>query len=126
MLNNTDEIMQTCEDILVKVREKSKVEVNPLLIRIQSIIKEFQTHLLSLSGEGGDEKYHWGVLYRAGDTLDENAVLINHTTPVFIQTELDFIKRKLVLFTNYVVQKFGKRDSLYIITPKFQELAGLW
>lgn len=129
MIGKTDEIFQSCQAILIAVREKSREEVNPLLIRIQYVIEELQTHLLAIVSAKVDaqkQKYHWSVLYRDGDALDEMAILLNNTTPVYIQTEVDFIKQCLVFFTHHVVQSFGKRESLYIITPKFQELSGLW
>ncbi|WP_254119119.1 hypothetical protein [Bacillus sp. FJAT-29790] len=119
-----DEIICACENILIK--EKLKNEVNPLMIRVQYIIHEFQTHFLALAKGGMHDKYHWSVLYRNGDTLDEMATLLKNTTPVSIHTEVEYIKQCLVFFTNQVVQAYGKRDSLYIITPTFQELAGLW
>jgi len=129
MLNNQNEIFSACEHIRTMVSKKSKEEVNPLLLRIQYIIQEFWDHFLALS-KGNmnklDERYHWSVLYRVGDTLDEMAILLNNTTPVFIQTEVEYIKQRLVFFTSRVVQTYGIRNSLYIITPKFQELAGLW
>ncbi|MBI0576799.1 hypothetical protein IEC97_05470 [Neobacillus cucumis] len=124
-----DEILSACKHILSVVKDKLKEDVNPILIRIQYIIKEFQTHLAATASTMNNpqqEKYHWSVVYRAGDTLDEMATLIKNTTPVLIKTEVDYIKQRLVFFTNHVVQTFGNRESLYIITPKFQELSGLW
>ena len=52
--------------------------------------------------------------------------MLHNTTPVFIRSEVDYIKQVLVFFTDQVVSNFGKRESLYIITPKFQELVKLW
>lgn len=129
VLNNTNEIIRSCDNILKAVEEKSKEEVNPLLIRIQRVILEFQDHYLSIAKGNmnpSDKKYHWSVLYRAGDMIDEMTVLLRNTTPVFIQTEVEYIKQSIVFFTNEIVQTYGRREALFIITPKFQELAGLW
>lgn len=129
MIHQIEDLISACERILTRVREKSKEEVNPILIRIQVVIQEFTTHLRSLSAPIKDkklEKYHWSVLYRAGDMIDEMAVIIKNTTPVFIQTDVDYIKQRLIFFTKQVVSGFGNRESFYIITPKFQEMAGLW
>ncbi len=129
MIHEINDILKTSQHIIMVVEDKSKDEVNPLLIRIQYVIKELQTHLTALASSENDthqQKYHWSVLFRVGDSLDEMASLIKNTTPVFIQTDVDYIKQRLVLFTPHVVQTFGKRQSLYIITPKYQELAGLW
>jgi hypothetical protein len=95
----------------------------------QIVLEEFQTHLHKISTLNDDvqqQKYHWIVLYRNGDVLDEMMTLLNNTTPVFIQTEVIFIKQCLVFFTQHVVKTFGQRESLFIITPKFQELSDLW
>jgi len=126
---NIDEILKACQLMLSTVREKSEIELNPLLIRIQYVINEMESHFLVIASNIEDiktEKYHWSILYREGDILDEMATLIHNTTPVSIRTEVDYIKQQLITFTSMVVQTFGKRESLYIITPKFQELAGLW
>lgn len=126
---NNEEIMQTCQQILSVVREKSKQEVNPLLFRIQMILQEFQTHFTALASAEvsiQQQKYHWSILYRDGDTLDEMATMLHNTTPVLIKTEVDYIKQCLVFFTYHIVNLFGKDEARYIITPKFQELAELW
>ena len=126
---NIDEILKACQLMLSTVREKSEIELNPLLIRIQYVINEMESHFLVIASNIEDiktEKYHWSILYREGDILDEMATLIHNTTPVSIRTEVDYIKQQLITFTSMVVQTFGIRESLYIITPKFQELAGLW
>ncbi|WP_462409620.1 hypothetical protein [Neobacillus sp. Marseille-QA0830] len=128
-IGSINELQQSCANILAKVNEKLIEVVNPLLIRIQYVVEEFQSHLLALTKASGDiglQKYHWSVLYRAGDTMDEFAVLIHNTTPVPIKNEVDYIKQQLVFYANQVVQLYGKRESLYIITPKFQELAKIW
>jgi len=129
LIENAEDIYKACQQILHAVKEKSKEVVNPYLIRIQSIIIELQNHfqaILSLEDNRSKLKYHWSVIYRDGDTLDELTTLINHSTPVFISSKVDYIKQRLVFFTSEIVSIFGKRESLYIITPKFQELAKLW
>jgi len=129
MTRNTAEMIKVCEHILKVVKEKSKEEANPLLTRIQFVIQEIQTHFLAVSTLKEDlqqQKNHWSILYRDGDVLDEMTTLLNNTTPVYIQSEVEYIKHSLVEFTSEVVHAYGLRDSLYIITPKFQELSGLW
>lgn len=100
-MEQLDKILESCHQIRNKVQEKLKWEVNPFLIRIQSVILELETHFTAVfSTKNVNElKYHWSVLYRAGDTLDEMATMLRNTTPVLIQTEVDYIKKELVLFT---------------------------
>lgn len=129
MIPYKNEILQACQSIVKAVSEKSKEDVNPILIRIQLVLEEFQAHLhwiSTLQDDVQQQKYHWSVLYRDGDILDEMTTLLNNTTPVFIQTEIAYIKQCLVFFTQHVVKTFGLRESMYIITPKFQELSDLW
>ena len=86
-------------------------------------------HIDKLESENSDVKklkYHWSVLYRDGDVLEEMGTLIKNTTPVFIEKEIDFISQSLVLSAPIVIQSFGRIESLFIITPKFQEMSGLW
>ncbi len=123
------DIQQVCQNIIAEVNEKLKLENNPLLFRIQHVVREYQFHLRSLSSASSNpelQKKHWGVLYRAGDAIDEMSILLHNTTPVPIKDDVDYLKQQLVFFTTEVVQLYGKRESLYIITPKFQELAKLW
>ncbi|MBT2756789.1 hypothetical protein J7E71_12570 [Mesobacillus foraminis] len=128
MFSHTDKILKACQHIQTVVRDKSKEEVNPLLIRIHYVTEELQTHLLAVASANSvqQQKYHWSVLYRDGDALDEMMIMLNNTTPVFIQSEVEYIKQGLVFFTQHLVQTYGKRESLFIITPKFQELSELW
>lgn len=123
-----DKLIQTSNQILMTVREMSKEEINPLLYRIQVVLEEVKTHLLAVASkqDRNQLKYHWSVLYRAGDILDEMSTLLKNTTPVMIQTEVDYIKQNLIFFTEHIVQTYGKNEALYIITPKFQELSDLW
>ncbi|WP_216637388.1 hypothetical protein [Bacillus sp. FJAT-27445] len=51
---------------------------------------------------------------------------MKNSTPIAIQNDVEFIKECLVFLTKMVVEGFGKREALFIITPKFQELARLW
>ena len=126
---NSMEIKQVCHKILTLVRDKAREEINPLLIRIQHVIYEMLAHIDKLESENSDVKklkYHWSVLYRDGDVLEEMGTLIKNTTPVFIEKEIDFISQSLVLSAPIVIQSFGRIESLFIITPKFQEMSGLW
>jgi hypothetical protein len=129
LLEQKDEIFKALERILHEVKEKLKDVVNPYLIRIQFVINELQNHLQILHSVGDDRtklKLHWSVIYRGADILDEMTTLIQHTTPIYIKSDADYIKQRLVFLTRDVVGLFGKRESHYIITPKFQELAKLW
>lgn len=130
-VGNIEDIVQACERILQQVREKSKESVNPILLRIQVVVNEMQQHLAALTkaenqNDLRQKKYHWSVLYRDGDMLDEMMTLLHNTTPVFIQTDVNYITQRLIYLTTEVIQTFGRRESYYIITPKFQELAGIW
>jgi hypothetical protein len=129
MTGSFDAIEQTCLAILHAVDEEAKVDSNPILIRIQYVVMEIRAHFREvLAGDNhlAQRKYHWSVLYRAGDTLNEMTILLKNTTPVFIENEVYFIMQQLVFYTHDVIQSFGGKESLYIITPMFQEMAGIW
>lgn len=126
---NSMEIQQVCQSMIKLVREKSMVEVNPLLIRMQYVIHELLYHMREIETENSNSeklKYHWSVLYRDGDILDEMGTLIKNTTPAFIERDIDFISQSLVLSTPLVLGRFGRKETLYIVTPKFQEMSGIW
>ncbi|WP_419887068.1 hypothetical protein ACN6MT_16205 [Neobacillus niacini] len=129
LLPNVNEVIQASQQIQLAAKQKSKEEINPLLVRIQYIVEELQAHLLAISESPlslKDSKFHWSVLYRDGDTLDEMYTMLKHTTPLPVQTEVEYIKKCLIFYTRSVVDLFGENNSLYIITPKFQELSNLW
>lgn len=129
ILPHSSEFVQACASIKKEAMNQSKVDINPLFTRISVILDELMEHVLLLSSDSNDsldEKYHWSVLYRAGDVLGEMATMLTHTTPLPIRTEVQFIMQILIFYTQIVIQRFGKREALYIITPKFQELADLW
>ncbi|MED4841695.1 hypothetical protein P9695_15590 [Weizmannia sp. CD-2023] len=54
------------------------------------------------------------------------AVMIKNTTPVYFQTDVDYLIQRLIFFAKDIVNKYGWRESCFIMTPKFQELAGIW
>lgn len=129
MFLHAQEIYQTCQKIEREAREKAYVEINPLLSRVQLITKEIKEHLnlLSATRLGSDRhRFHLSVLYRSADILDEMYAMLQHTTPLPIRADVDFIMKSFVEYTGKVVEMFGRKEALYIVTPKFQKLSGLW
>jgi hypothetical protein len=119
------EMIKSAQNIIYTVGEKLKVENNPLFFRIQLVLNELKGTLLAIksSSNAEKEKNYWSIIYRDGDMLDEMAKMLKNTTPVPIEKDVEYIKQSLVLLTEHVVQKYGKQEAKYIITPKFKELA---
>ncbi|WP_053365497.1 hypothetical protein [Bacillus sp. FJAT-27245] len=129
MIPYANEIIEASGQIEAKARKKAREEINPLLSRIGITLHEITETIqrLSVVKNGTEEaKDLWGILYRAGDILDEEFIMLKNSTPISIQNEVEFIKQCLVFFTKMVVDGYGKREALFIITPKFQVLARLW
>lgn len=129
MIPFVNEIVETCGQIEDEARKKARWEINPLLSRIVSTVREIKSTVQALylvKNGTEDAKDLWGILYRGGDILDEQFIMLKNSTPIAIQNDVEFIKQCLVFFTKRVVEGYGKREAISIITPKFQELARLW
>jgi hypothetical protein len=73
-----------------------------------------------------DLREQLSVLYRIGPEINEMYKMLKRTDPIDIELEVNEIRNVLTKLVPYVVRLFGKSQALYIVTPPFQRLSGLW
>lgn len=112
---------------------------NPYAARLLLVLQELEislakvNHYFRFPDNKAKLKNDLSIIYRAFDEVLEFQTMLIRTmkgVPPFLFSELKqevkMLQKLLVDFVTFVIQIFGRRQTLFIITPEFQSLSGLW
>lgn len=107
------------------------------LLVLLSDLKEHTLHFMekfSTQAEKEELKNDAHIMYEAGSMIDEMHMMLKNTLPssipIIFKNRLDYeiyyIIELLTGLSLYMKDIFGPREVLYVVTPGFAALSGIW
>lgn len=129
ILNELLRVTKQAKHKLHNAMEQEKMR-NPIPHRLSLLLDDFTQHIekaIMIDEKLKKElKYHLSALYRDADMMQEMEIMLQRTSPINLVPEINTIKQLMSDLVTDVVNLFGAYESLYIVTPLFQQLSGLW
>lgn len=132
MVHLLERLYKESNHAITELQKKLQGEntIGPLQQRLQILLGEFHYFssysLQEANGSRENLKYFLSVLYRDAESINEMYKMMQRTDPVSLRMQIDELKSILTELVPYITNIFGSYESLYIVTPQFQRLSGLW
>ena len=129
---------QRTNAVLGRMLEYPGIGNNPIANRLYTLLLEFHRVsgfiLDNIRPESLDLKNNLEIIYRCQTMIEEHHTMLirtlknGSTNPLEYELngEIKKLNKLLVKLVPFIVNLYGVRETLFILTPKYQNLAGLW
>ncbi len=129
---------QRTSAVLYRLIDLPEVRHNPYTARLLKLILELKTcsqEAIIAYSEGDRQGYksYLEILFRSETMASELNTMLGRTTPKVpkkikgkLDRDINNLENLLVRLARAISVIFGPRETLYILTPKYQDLANLW
>jgi hypothetical protein len=104
-------------------------EPNAIARRLSLLLTEMQQYTrasINAHQNKTEQKEFLSILYRNADETNEMYTMLQNVSPINLQVEINPISDILVELVPNIVEEYGKEETLFIITPRFQQLSNVW
>lgn len=109
--------------------EKEIRSYHAYIYRLKILIRECIQHI-----EGAKKNQHslekfredLSILYREADMISELNTMLKRTSPYNLDLEVKSLEHDMIELVPLVVQIYGKKQAILIVTPGFQQKSNLW
>lgn len=128
-------IFQSIQSVTVDLINKAEAfqhqssTFNAFLHRLIVLLEEFQGKVaesLALLDDHVQLRESLSILYRNFDMTAEMNTMLKRTSQQNFDLEVKSIQQSLTELVPEVVRIYGKYETLYIITPGYQQTSSLW
>jgi hypothetical protein len=122
-ISNADEMLKEID------RDEITHTYHAYVGRLKILVTELmqQLYIASRTYEDAERRReHLSIIYRNADMVAEMNTMLKRTSEQNYDMEVKSLQQILTHLVPHVVQKYGKYESLYIVTPGFHQKSQLW